>query len=539
MRARWVSVLVAMVFVGAAACDGDAQRNADPTVDPPSPTPTAEVDDPTPSATPEPDDGEILEGVFETGFEHSGFYKNAVCPEGSGAYWVSWTPDSMFAERLEDESGVHPFSEPGTLAFRVTMHGQVSPRGEYGHLGQYPREVTVFELIDAELASGCGDDDDGPRRGDDVDEPPDSFGPPAVVAFDSGGNEVQLGLGSYCWQSGGGQPGLCADTAGHITNVEPLVVAAGETVFLSSQLVLADADIELRAWSVENDEPLASGPDWLAWRPSDLSKPLAVLVGDVGVAFEANLAPGFYVASAFVVVPQGDVSYGLLLRIEGAAPGDEASLGEPVMLGVGQAVSIAGSGDKLMFSGVVSDSRCPVDVVCVWAGEALLAFELSGENAAVARLVAVGPGGEASAVLGFYRLTVLELEPEPQSTAPTPPGSYEATIVLDRLPPLPSGSGIEGVVTLGPLCPVLRAGVPCPDRVYTATLALLDANGVEVARVTSRTDGYYRLATAPGLYTLVPQSPPGLPLPLAGPIAIEVVVGAWTTADVGYDSGIR
>ena len=373
----------------------------------------------------------------------------------------------------------------------------------------------------------------------DGDEPPDSVGPPTVVAFDSDSNEVQLGLGSYCWQSGAGQSGLCADMVGHITNVEPLVVAARETVFLSSQLVLADAEIGLRAWSVEHDQPLASGPDWLAWGASDLSKPLAVSVGDVGVAFEADLAPGLYVVSAFVVVPQGDVSYGLLLRIEGAAPGDEVSLAEPVTLGVGQTVGIEGSGDTLTFAGVVSDSRGPVDVVCVWAGEALLAFELVREDTVTARSVTLSPGSGASGVLGPYRLTLLELEPEPKSTAPIPPGSYEATIVLDRLPPLPSGSGIEGVITLGPLCPVVQTGVPCPDRVYAATLALLDANDIEVARVSSGADGYYRLAAAPGQYTLVPQSPPRLPLPFAGPIAIELVVDAWATVDVAYDSGIR
>lgn len=188
MRARWIAVLVATLLVGAAACDGPS--DADPTVEPPSPTPSV-----TASSTPDPVDGEILRGVFETGFEHSGFYENAVCPEGSGSFWVSWTPESMFAERLEAETGVYPFSEPDVLAFRVTIRGEVSPPGEYGHLGQYPREVTVLDLIDAEFASDCDD------------EPSSSVGPPAVVAFGSDSNEVQLGLGSYCWQSSAGQPG--------------------------------------------------------------------------------------------------------------------------------------------------------------------------------------------------------------------------------------------------------------------------------------------------------------------------------------------
>lgn len=530
MRARWIAALVLLVFVAAAACDG--QGDADPTVEPPSPTPTptADVDGPTstPSATPEPG-GVTLEGVFETGFEHSGFYEDALCPDDRESSWLAWTSDSMFAERLEDETGVAPFSAPDTLVFRVTITGEVSPPGEYGHLGQYPREVTVFELIDAELAGDCGDDGG----------PPGSSEPLVVTASDAGGDEVQLGLGSYCWHGGAGQPGLCADMIGHITNVEPLAVAAGETVFLSSQLVLANAEIQLHAWSVEDDEPIERGPDWLAWRSSDRSERLPLTVGDVGIAFEADLAPGLYVVSAFVVVPQGDVSYGLLLRIDGAAPVDMISLGTPLTLNVGWTVGIEGSAETLTFAGVVSDSRCPADVTCVWAGEALLAFELAQVDTTIARSMTLSPGSSASGVLGRYRLTVSELSPEPKSTTTIPPGSYEATLAVERLPALPSGSGVEGVVTLGPLCPVAQAGMPCPDRAYMATLALLDGNGVEVDRVTSGTDGYFRLAVAAGRYTLVPQSPPGLPLPFAGPIAIEVTAGTWTTVDVGYDSGIR
>ena len=538
MLARWITVLFVVVLVGAVACDGTRQHDADSTVDPPSPTPTVEVDDLTPGPTPEPGAGAILEGVFETGFEHSGFYANAVCPEGNGAYWVAWTAESRFAERLEDETGVYPFAERDALAFRVTVRGDVSPDGKYGHLGQYSREVTVLELIEAELATGC--DDDGPGSDDDdTDEPSGSPEPPSVVAFDSAGDEVRLGVGSSCWQSRAGGVGLCADTMGHITNAEPLVVAAGETVFLSSQLVLADADVELRVWSVENDQPLASGPDWLAWRSSEPATSIPVAVGDVGVAFEADLAPGLFVVSAFVVVPQGDVSYGLLLRVEGVAASDAVSPGEPVALGVGQTVGIEGSGDTLAFTGVISDSRCPVNVRCVWAGEAVLAFELRHHGAVVARSVTVSPSVDASGVLGPYRLAVLSLEPEPTAATAIPPADYEATIVLDRLPTLPPGSGIEGVITLGPLCPVMQAGVPCPDRVYAATLALLDASGREVDRVTSGADGHYRLMVAPGQYTLVPQSPPGLPLPFADPIAVDVVAGSWTTLDVAYDSGIR
>ncbi len=46
-----------------------------------------------------------------------------------------------------------------------------------------------------------------------------------------------------------------------------------------------------------------------------------------------------------------------------------------VVLAVGESADL-GDGRSLGFVKVVSDSRCPKDVQCVWAGEVKLAFEL-------------------------------------------------------------------------------------------------------------------------------------------------------------------
>ena len=106
-------------------------------------------------------------------------------------------------------------------------------------------------------------------------------------------------------------------------------------------------------------------------------------------------------------------------------------------------------------------------------------------------------------------------------------------------PPPPGSSGVQGVVSLGPLCPVQRAGLPCPDRPFEATLVLENAQGVEVARGVAGPDGHYRIALPPGRYILVPQPVMGSPLPSAGPLEVAIESHAWTTLDVTYDSGIR
>lgn len=111
--------------------------------------------------------------------------------------------------------------------------------------------------------------------------------------------------------------------------------------------------------------------------------------------------------------------------------------------------------------------------------------------------------------------------------------------IVAMLGPRAGASGIEGVVTIGPQCPVVRKGVPCPDLPYAATLAVVDAAGREVAVVMSDDDGRYRVALPPGRYTIVPRSPGDSQLPFASPIEVTVAAGAFTKADVAYDSGIR
>jgi hypothetical protein len=99
-------------------------------------------------------------------------------------------------------------------------------------------------------------------------------------------------------------------------------------------------------------------------------------------------------------------------------------------------------------------------------------------------------------------------------------------------------SGIEGLVTIGPMCPVEIEGQPCPDQPYEAPIVVEDAGGDEVARVTSDADGRFRVTLEPGAYTLVPQSPESR-LPYAGEQSTEVVAGEYTQVTIAYDSGIR
>lgn len=79
-------------------------------------------------------------------------------------------------------------------------------------------------------------------------------------------------------------------------------------------------------------------------------------------------------------------------------------------------ISLPGAPSPLIvkFSAKSSDSRCPQNVQCVWAGEVLVLLTYSGE--ASGELSLKLPGTEAapaSGDAGRYRITLLEVTPVP------------------------------------------------------------------------------------------------------------------------------
>ena len=103
--------------------------------------------------------------------------------------------------------------------------------------------------------------------------------------------------------------------------------------------------------------------------------------------------------------------------------------------------------------------------------------------------------------------------------------------------PASAGPGIEGLITIGPMCPVVQEDTPCPDQPYEAEVIVLDSDGDKVTTFESAVDGTFRVDLAPGAYTLEPQSPGALPF--ASPLDVEVRAGAYTHVDIQYDNGIR
>ena len=102
--------------------------------------------------------------------------------------------------------------------------------------------------------------------------------------------------------------------------------------------------------------------------------------------------------------------------------------------------------------------------------------------------------------------------------------------------PLSGESGIEGTITIGPISPVERAGIP-NERPYQAKVAVLDANGQIITQFESAATGKFRVLLKPGTYVIQPTSP--AQYPHAAEQMVEVVAGQFTHVAIAYDRGIR
>ena len=99
-------------------------------------------------------------------------------------------------------------------------------------------------------------------------------------------------------------------------------------------------------------------------------------------------------------------------------------------------------------------------------------------------------------------------------------------------------TGIEGKVLLGPMCPVMHAGSPCPDRPIEADIVVTSLDGKTVATGHSDGDGAYRIPLPPGSYTVTAERTDGQ-LGAGKPITVDVTAGTYVRLNLSVDSGIR
>ena len=104
--------------------------------------------------------------------------------------------------------------------------------------------------------------------------------------------------------------------------------------------------------------------------------------------------------------------------------GSAATLNAPIQLAPGQSAVFDAANLEVKFVAIDSDSRCPSDVACVWAGEIIVRLSVRKDHRT--RELAI-KGNQNLPVDGFI-LSVLEVLPPPKSTQRIAPADYRVTL---------------------------------------------------------------------------------------------------------------
>ena len=108
-----------------------------------------------------------------------------------------------------------------------------------------------------------------------------------------------------------------------------------------------------------------------------------------------------------------------------------SAVGQTFDLKPGQTARVGNDGLLVGFRGVASDSRCAADVQCVWAGDAEARIPVTVGNADWTTLTLHTTLDPKSATFRSWRVTLVELKPQPRSTSKIGNENYIATLRVE------------------------------------------------------------------------------------------------------------
>jgi hypothetical protein len=112
--------------------------------------------------------------------------------------------------------------------------------------------------------------------------------------------------------------------------------------------------------------------------------------------------------------------------------GDAVPIGQEFVLKPGQTIAIKHTRINIMFDAVLKDNRCPVDLNCVWAGNAEVQLGLGHKSKQTSAIVNTGINDRDVKFRG-YLVQLLKLNPQRQKGKAIAPSDYTATIQVSRI----------------------------------------------------------------------------------------------------------
>lgn len=106
-----------------------------------------------------------------------------------------------------------------------------------------------------------------------------------------------------------------------------------------------------------------------------------------------------------------------------------------VTLAIGDEIVVPGGVLRVGLAGVAADSRCPVDVTCVWEGDLEVDIDLTLGSGPTTRhrLHLTSSVGETSVEHGGYLVRLVSVAPTPVSTTVIEPREYRVRLIVEEL----------------------------------------------------------------------------------------------------------
>ena len=112
--------------------------------------------------------------------------------------------------------------------------------------------------------------------------------------------------------------------------------------------------------------------------------------------------------------------------------GPTVDFNQQVTLAPGETARVNGSDVRLQFAGVSADSRCPIGVFCIQAGEAVVQIRASGAGGGTTYDLHSGDASRAAASHGDVRFALTQLTPFRPQSGTIAQSDYRATLEITR-----------------------------------------------------------------------------------------------------------
>lgn len=113
----------------------------------------------------------------------------------------------------------------------------------------------------------------------------------------------------------------------------------------------------------------------------------------------------------------------------GNSPSGPTPIDREVMLAPGQTAEF-NSGLSVRFVSVIGDSRCPIDAICIWGGDAIVRIHIAAGTGRADR--DLHTGNLEPVTFDDVEVRLVDLTPYPFSGRDTPQGDYRATLRVIR-----------------------------------------------------------------------------------------------------------